>query len=290
MSLEVILSIFLLLARVSLSSRRLTTLAASTSGINKFGASFELDTISRKDDFLISIEYYGCEDSSQSTVTNHLNKFTLKEYDLLRDFCTFSTLLSSIDKRRVVHVIGWDVRESLMQNVDIRFDKFRDKAANAPDTCVSMQDSTHLYETLYSFPKTESAQNLIKEEVNFVSADIFSCRSKDANGRLISQLINSVQQIETVGSDPRLIENMVSIHVLSAIDTSVCVLLGIWKDDLGYEKMHNFPEFQKQLTAAKAIAAEGTFCDIVEKSSSRRLFAPSTIFHSEAKDTRRNSK
>lgn len=275
-------SLIILFAPIPLySSNRINRTKLLATQISPVSDPVGLGIHSRNDEILTSIEVYASHDESHDALKSQIISWTTEELSTrTKDFCTFATVLSPLDKKRLVKVIGWGVKGNLMTNVDIRFDKFRDRASSENGVPLSLQESTHLYETLFSLPPSTSTAVLAKQSnTATVTVDIFTCRHKEDVGKVISKLIDALKSVEETMNT--VMDNAVSLQVLSAIDSAVCVLLCVWKSSEGYLEMTSLEDFNKRIMLVKELAAEGTFSDIIEKSNPRRLFKPCTFFTTE---------
>jgi hypothetical protein len=73
--------------------------------------------------------------------------------------------------------------------------------------------------------------------------------------------------------------HMIALQALSSIDSASCILLGIWQSPQAYSDFYTSSVYQDVFADVVYIAAEGTYSDIVEKCSSKRLFQIHNIFN-----------
>ena len=238
-----------------------------------------------KEPILTSIEYYACQRDLQTNVKHQINDWTLSEMRNGRlGNCPYSTQLLSIDGRRLVHIMGYDISGDLLLNVDSKFDRFRHRSSSSSmhsngynSFPVHLQESTHLYETFYSIPYNISAKALSYDSNYdyYVSADLYSCRDKKNQPILMSKLCDSIRfyvatasqqennnddDIDEIKSHYQTIAlppNMICLQALSSIDSATCVMLGLWETPEAYQAFYTSSVYEDMFNEIKSLVAEG---------------------------------
>lgn len=245
--------------------------------VTPVGLGFNINQF-RRENLLSSIDFYACHSITLDLIKEQTIKWTTEEFHVLKTKCPFFSVLTSVDKKRMIHLVGWNTVGELLTNVDIRFDQFRNRAAGPTGPPVALMESSHLYGPLFSIPSNATTNILEKFPDALISVDIFTCRAKDSHNRVMFTLVEAINQLLKNQDEVALPPGLLSLQLLSSIDSATCTLLGVWEQDSnGYDSLYQNMMFLETLESIKSLVAVGTFSDIVQKCSSRRLYTHTTI-------------
>eukprot|EP00981_Chlorochromonas_danica_P008005 scaffold1944_cov239-Ochromonas_danica.AAC.2 len=64
----------------------------------------------------LSLEIYACEPTTHETVARQIKNWVRSEKAIWQELSYYSTILTSVDERRVVHLTGWKPRSLATAN------------------------------------------------------------------------------------------------------------------------------------------------------------------------------
>ena len=135
-------------------------------------------------------------------------------------------------------------------------------------TPAALKESTHLYNAVDTFPITEQAvlyDSSASGSYPLISLDVFNNYRPDKQKDLTTVL-------KTLTSSPLTlplvtIPEFKSFHALSSTDSSVSMLLGVWKGAEGFSLLRDNSVYQAVISEAKKMAVRGTYSDLVKKTN-----------------------
>ena len=232
-----------------------------------------------------SIDIYACQHETNALTVGHINAWANAEKVTVRDVFTHGVILSSIDKRRVIHLTGW-------KNIDgmklfYAFEDFKRRADDKDGSPAALKESTHTYRTMGQYPPNASI-NFGKADPgqypHLFTVDVFTCKTKDCQDDLLGVFKTGLSSVATSTSAP---EELLSLHVLKSTDPLACAVIGVWGPGLDEElgspeagppKLARLTGWADCMLAAKKLAIPGTYSDILEKADPlKRMYYVSEI-------------
>lgn len=258
-------------------SKQAEIMTYDSNTIAPIGLSFNINQF-RRENLLSSIDFYSCQPATLELIKAQTIKWTVEEFLTLRGKCPFFSVLTSLDRKRMIHLVGWNTMGYLLTNVDIRFDQFRNRAAGPTGPPVAFLENSHMYGPLFSVPSNATTNILAQYPDTLISVDVFSCRLKESHNHVMFTLVEAINQLLKNEDQIPLPDGLISLQLLSSIDSASCSLIGVWEPDSnGYNTLYQNKIFLESLESLKSYVATGTYSDIVQKCSSRRLYTHVTI-------------
>lgn len=247
-----------------------------------------------------SIDFYTCHPATQTVIQSQIVNWTTAEFELLKVKSNYFTVLSSLDRTRIIHIVGYNTGGNLLENVDIRFDQFRNRASGPNALPVALLENSHLYEVAFALPINERLSVLQSNPDAYVSIDLFNCRAKENHRTVVYKFIDALKYLNEDPDGSQLPPDLLSIQVLSSIDTSNCILLGVWNSgnmtlSHGYRDLWSNNVFLDYYNEISNLVAVGIYSDIIERVKPFRLSShitvksPYTESTSSASDSRETS-
>ena len=174
-------------------------------------------------------------------------------------------------------MISWKSGNKGISNI---FNNFRRRSDGIDGTPAALKESTHLYQNIKSFPNNDQCIFVPSnsERYPFISLDIFNNFRIDK----LNDLTSILQSVSALPAELPLV-NMLefkSLHLLRSIDSTVCVLLGIWKGESGLKILQNNEKFSSIISKATDLSVRGTYTDLVEKTTDpSRLYYIADLYH-----------
>jgi hypothetical protein len=81
--------------------------------------------------------------------------------------------------------------------------------------------------------------------------------------------------VRTVPETTSRVENIPELnamHLLRSTDNLCCIILAAWSDPQSYEKLFEIPKYSENIQKAKKLSVEGSYSDIIEKTSPNRMY------------------
>jgi hypothetical protein len=217
----------------------------------------------------LSMEVYACPRDTQDLVTSQIINWANIERYNLDDLCTHSVVFTSLDKRRIYHAVGWRDKGPKLNR---HFDDFRHRGSGKDGAPSALKESTHMYDTVMSYPAGHITDfsSTIAPTYPLFSLDIYTTKRKESFNDItqkLSEAIESLKGTQVEGS-------LVGMHLLKSNDALSCIVMGSWTCLYGYEDLNpsNTPEYCRLIEEVKELACEGTYSDMIEKTSPRRMY------------------
>jgi len=220
-----------------------------------------------------SIDMYACQPETLDLTAGHIYAWAMAERLAIRDVFTHGIVLGSLDRRRVVHITGFDAKLT-GTSLFYTFEDFKKRADSAQGTPASLKESTHTYTTIGQYPPRGLIDLTVKqrEKYPFFTVDIFTLKRKEQQNDLVGIFHTGMSTVAASAKAPK---ELVSWHLLKSTDSLVCALIGAWgpgpdpdgDPTLGPAKLLKLQGYQDALKEAAKLAIPGSYTDIMEKTN-----------------------
>mmetsp|Transcript_8931 Transcript_8931/g.8822 ORF Transcript_8931/g.8822 Transcript_8931/m.8822 type:complete len:368 (-) Transcript_8931:356-1459(-) len=261
-----------------------------------------------QDGYFYSFEIYACQRETQKLVSSHLANWLRAEIYCLRECGTFSMLLNSVCGRRVVWVMGWKAQGNVVARsigVMSAFDGMRKRGEGPDGGPTALKESSHMYYPSHSMPQEKGSPSLLTfdlantEKYPLFSIDVYNCFEPQRHEELAKNLekaLNSLFpgmdtdisgnpdqsnpdiRVSQINPDMQ-IPDLKAMHLLRSTDKQSCVVLGSWSNlnTNSYKQINEMLSYKDEIAEAKKISIEGTYSDIVDKTSPSRIYYVSDV-------------
>eukprot|EP01038_Epipyxis_sp_PR26KG_P009152 gene9152-12345_t len=219
---------------------------------------------------VLSLEMYACQKETQQLVISQIANWIRAESYCLQDHGTSSIIFGSLDGTRVVHSVGWNPGNKMLDKIFYDFCKRADGPHGTP---AALKESTHLYRTHSSVPEGVSTFFLssdISDYSSVFSIDFFNCKRTSSFPEVKELLSRSASAADWSG--------MRALHILGSTDELVGVLLGEWRSESDYEDWNKNIDYLNVRYLVQPLVVEGTMSDILDKTKPSRAYRVVDIF------------
>ena len=220
-----------------------------------------------------SIDVYACQPETLDLVVGHIHAWAQAERIALGDLFTSSVILGSLDRRRVIHMMGF---ESKLSGVSFfyTFEDFKKRADDRDGSPASLKESTHAYRCVGQFPPSAAVDFSVRDPWRhpFYTIDVFTSKRKESQDDVVGIWRTGMTDLAASGDAP---EELISLHLLKSteLDPLAVAVVGAWgpgldaelgDPTLGPPKLLRCPGWANALSEASKLAVAGTYTDLME--------------------------
>ncbi len=175
---------------------------------------------------------------------------------------SYSIVLASIEGDRVIHIFGWDAKNTDSSRLLTKFNKYRENNDKEDGLPIALKESSHIYDTIHSIPSTINTRfsKDIQSYPTF-NVDVYTCKVA-SNIKLLEQEIRLSMDIANKN-----LPDVTAQHLLLSEDKLSIVTLTTSHSLFEHEMLLDIPEYKETLKRIFQLSVPGTISDITQKTN-----------------------